>query len=80
MSHTLLGEWCKDQFSLEKAPSNAVLCSWMKPEKRNQLRKFPRLRLAQQSFHRRQIIFPIMLKLKMNYLNGFEEMSNDRLK
>ena len=39
LSYLLLGEWCKDQFSLEKAPSNAVLCSWMKPEKRNQLLK-----------------------------------------
>ena len=37
MSYTQLGEWCKDEFGLEKSPSNAVLCSWMtqKPEKRN---------------------------------------------
>ena len=40
MSCTQLGEWCKDEFGLEKAPSNAVLCSWMKPEKWNQLLKF----------------------------------------
>jgi len=26
LSYLLLGEWCKDQFSLEKAPSNTVVC------------------------------------------------------
>ena len=39
MSYSDLGLWCKDEFTLDKAPSNATLCSWLKPEKRTELLK-----------------------------------------
>jgi len=59
MLYTQLGEWCKDESGLEKAPSNAVLCSWMtqKPEKRNQLLKFLETETC-----------PAKLSAKANYL------------
>ncbi len=37
MSYALLRECCKEEFSLGKSPSYAVLCSWMNPKKRNEL-------------------------------------------
>ena len=37
MTYAELGEWCKGQFKLEKAPSNGVICQWLKPEKRKEL-------------------------------------------
>ena len=40
MSYTDLGEWCKEQFKLDKVPSNAVICQWLKPEKRKELLAF----------------------------------------
>jgi hypothetical protein len=30
-------EWCKERFKLDKTPSTAALCLWLKPEKRKQL-------------------------------------------
>ena len=40
MSYTDLGEWYKEQYKLDKAPSNAVICQWLKPEKRKELLQF----------------------------------------
>ena len=40
MTYTDLGEWCKEKFKLEKAPSNAVICQWLKPDKRRELLEF----------------------------------------
>ena len=40
MSYTDLGEWCKEQFKLDKVPSNAVICQWLKQEKRKELLAF----------------------------------------
>lgn len=37
MTYDELGDWCKEEFKLVKAPSNAAFCSWLKPDKRKQL-------------------------------------------
>ncbi len=42
MSYTDLGEWCKEQYKLDKAPSNAVICQWLKPDKRKELLELAR--------------------------------------
>ena len=79
MSYTQLGEWCKDKFGLEKL--YPMLCC---ARGRNQKRGISclsslRLRLPQQNFQQKQIIFLIIQKLKMNYSNGSEDMSKDKL-
>jgi hypothetical protein len=66
LSYTLLGEWCKEEFSLEKAPSNAVLCLWIKPEKRNQLLKFLETETC-----------PAKLSAKANYLPDHPEVEDE---
>ena len=37
MTYEQLGDWCKDEFKLDKAPSKAAVCAWLKPDKRKQL-------------------------------------------
>jgi len=37
MSYSDLGEWCKEEFNLDKTPSNAAICQWLKPDKRIEL-------------------------------------------
>jgi hypothetical protein len=37
MSYSDLGEWSKEDFDLDKTPSNAAICQWLKPDKRIEL-------------------------------------------
>ena len=37
MTYEELGDWCKEEFELVKAPSDAAFCAWLKPDKRKQL-------------------------------------------
>jgi hypothetical protein len=37
MTYEQLCDWCKDEFKLAKAPSNAALSAWLKPDKCKQL-------------------------------------------
>ena len=65
MSYSDLGEWCKQEFELDKAPSNAAICQWLKPEKRTELLQFLKTETA-----------PAMLELKGQYKQENPEMED----
>ena len=47
MTYTDLGERCKEKFKIENAPSNAVICQWLKPDRRKELLEFMEVQIKE---------------------------------